>query len=270
MNTVDQDRVKAFDGINNFRDFGGWRTGSGGRIATGVLFRSAHLARASDSDLARMLALGITDVIDLRQAAEQAEQPSAWIGRLALAVIEEPDDAGSSEAFDARLAPHLAAFAKSDFSAGAMRDLLAGHYRTMPYERRNIALFRRYFQRLATGHGGMLIHCAAGKDRTGILVRLTHHVLDVHPDDALEDYLLSNTAGNLAARLPRLKRHMEQVHGRSIDSEAIRTLLSVEPAYIAQCWMALRSKSGSVDNYLADVLGVEKFVKQQIRKRLLS
>jgi protein tyrosine/serine phosphatase len=236
----------------------------------GVLFRSAHLARASEADLARMLALGVTDVVDLRQAAEQDEQPSAWIGRLPLALIEEREDAAAIEALDPRLAPHLAAFTKSDFSAGAMRDLLAGHYCTMPYERRNIALFRRYFQRLATGPGGMLIHCAAGKDRTGILVRLTHHVLNVHPDDALEDYLLSNTAGNLAARLPRLKRYMEQLHGRSIDSEAIRTLLSVEPAYMAQCWAALRSKSGSVDNYLAEFLGVDEVLKQQIRERLLS
>jgi len=270
MNTMDQDRVKAFDGVNNFRDFGGWRTGGGARVATGVLFRSAHLAKASEADLARMLALGITAVTDLRQAAEQAEQPSAWIGKLPLAVIEEPDEAMAGDAYGAGMAPHIAAFANSDFSSRAMRDLLAGHYRTMPYERRNIALFRRYFDRLATGRGGMLIHCAAGKDRTGILARLTHHVLDVHADDALEDYLLSNTAGNLAERLPRLKRHMEQTYGRPIASEAILTLLSVEPGYIEQCWTALCAKSGSVDGYLADVLGVDKIVQQQIRERLLS
>lgn len=88
-------------------------------------------------------------------------------------------------------------------------------------------MFSRYFDALANGAGAVLIHCAAGKDRTGILARLTHHVLGVHPDDAMEDYMLSNKAGNPAERLPILKRRMEAKHQRAISDEAIYARLTV-------------------------------------------
>lgn len=263
-------RVISFEGVNNFRDFGGWRGADGARVATGVLFRSAHLARATSTDLARLAKLCLAAVTDLRQKGEQDEHPSAWSGRLPLQLIEEPGDPTIDIASDNVRAPHLGAFEKSDFSRDAMRELLAGHYVTMPYDPRHIALFRRYFDHLSYQRGGMLVHCAAGKDRTGILARLTHHVLGVHPDDAMEDYLLSNTAGNIVERLPSLKRRMEVTHGRQIEAEAIHALLTVEPAYIERCWAALAARSGSVDAYFVNVLGVDAAKQLAIRERLLS
>jgi len=262
-------RVISFEGINNFRDYGGWRAADGAEVARGVLFRSAHMARATSADLDQLAKLGLVIVTDLRQGEEQAEHPGAWIGKLPLEVIEEPGRTAIC-ADGAPKAPHLAAFRKSDFSPHAMRRLLGGHYMTMAYDARHIELFRRYFHRLPSLKGGMVMHCAAGKDRTGILARLTHHVLGVHQDDAMEDYLLSNTAGNITQRLPALQQHMEAAYGRSIGSEAIQALLTVEPAYIKACWAALEARSGSVDAYLSNVLGVDAARQFAIRERLLS
>src|SRR5690349_10781530 len=65
-----------FDGIENFRDFGGYDTSHGRPLKRGLLYRSANHAYASDADLERMRGLGLAAIIDLRRAAERAREPS--------------------------------------------------------------------------------------------------------------------------------------------------------------------------------------------------
>jgi protein-tyrosine phosphatase len=259
-------RVFKLDAINNFRDFGGWRAADGARVATGQLFRSAHHARATPADFDRIAALGISTVTDLRHPSEQRAQPSAWIGTLALDIIAEVE----AEKTGKGDAPHVLAFRNSDLQHDAMRAFMTAHYGEMPFEPRHIALFRRYFEALAIGDGAILIHCAAGKDRTGILAGLTHHLLGVHADDAMEDYLLTNEAGNIADRLPRVRRRMEKIYGREIGEDAMLVLLGVEPQYIASCWAAIAERAGSTDAYLTDILGVDDAKRARICERLYA
>jgi protein tyrosine/serine phosphatase len=259
------DRVIRMEAINNFRDYGDLPVAGGGRVCKGRLFRAAHLARASAADLARLAELGITTVTDLRHPSEQELQPGAWIGRLPIAVIEEP----APEDQQIHEAPHIAAFRESDFSAAALRDFLSGHYRIMPFDPRHVAMFRRYFAALAGQDGGMLIHCAAGKDRTGILAWLTHHVLGVHPDDAMADYLLSNDAANIAERLPAVRARLQETYGRPISEEAMYGMLTVTPEFIASLIDALTENAGSVDAYLADVVGLDAAGRDALRARLI-
>jgi protein-tyrosine phosphatase len=259
-------RILQLDAVNNFRDFGGWRTDGGGRVATGRLFRSAHHARATAADVDRIAGLGIATVADLRHVSEQKAQPSAWAGKLAFDMIAAADGEGESEGE----APHRLAFRKSDFSPDAMRAFMTAHYALIPYEPQHIALFGRYFDALSTRDGGMLIHCAAGKDRTGILAGLTHHVLGVHPDDAMDDYLLTNAAGNIDRRLTPVRRRMEKIYGCAISEEAMQVLLGVEPRYIASCWTAIEERSGSTDAYLANMLGVDEAKRRRIRERFIT
>ncbi|MFB0874859.1 MULTISPECIES: tyrosine-protein phosphatase [unclassified Sphingobium] len=258
------ERIVRCEGINNFRDFGGWRAADGARVATGRLFRSAHLHRASAADLDRIAGAGITTVADLRHPGERQAQPSAWIGRLPLRAIVAEEGGGTEEA------PHILALRASDFGAAAMRRFLADYYETMAYEPQHIAVYTAYFDALADNPGATLIHCAAGKDRTGILAWLTHRLLDVHPDDALEDYLLSNVAGNLADRMPHIRASMERTYGRTISEEGLTVLLSVEPDYLRRCEAGLVATSGSVNAYLADVLDVGPAKAQRIRERLMT
>jgi protein-tyrosine phosphatase len=264
--TASWKRLLKFDKVNNFRDYGGWRAADGTRVVTGKLFRSAHHARATAADIDRLGRLGIATVTDLRHPGEQREQPSTWIGTLAMAVIEAP----AADEDMAAEAPHMAAFRTSNFSRDAMRDFMTSHYGEMPFDPRHITIFARYFDALASQEGGMLIHCAAGKDRTGILAWLTHHILGVHPDDAMEDYLLSNQAGNIADRLPHLRRHMEESYKIAIPDEAMQALLSVDENYIKRCSAALSERSGSIDGYLAERLGVDAPKREKICRRLLS
>src|SRR5258708_4409051 len=77
-----------FEGIENFRDFGGYETRFGRPMKRGVLYRSANHAYATDADLARMADLGLAAIIDLRRKFEREREPSKrWPG-FGAAVIE--------------------------------------------------------------------------------------------------------------------------------------------------------------------------------------
>ena len=69
---------------------------------------------------------------------------------------------------------------RSDLSETSFRDYLLAYYRDAPFEARHLDLFGRYFRALAQVEGAFLIHCAAGKDRTGILAALTQHLAGVN------------------------------------------------------------------------------------------
>ena len=69
-------RIHRFDALDNFRDYGDYATAAGRRITPGLLFRSGHQARASEADLERLGALGLTAVVDLRRPSERRDQPS--------------------------------------------------------------------------------------------------------------------------------------------------------------------------------------------------
>src|SRR5690606_16029481 len=86
-------------------------------------------------------------------------------------------------------------------------------YRSAPFEDAYLDLFARYFRALAEADGAVLVHCAAGKDRTGMLCALTHHIAGVHQDDIAADYLLTNDEARIERRIPRLAGIIHELSG---------------------------------------------------------
>jgi len=250
-----------FEGIDNFRDFGGYPTREGRRVKAGVLYRSAGHSRASDRDLESLAELGIGIVVDLRSAEERSREPSRHPPSFRGAVILNDDDAGEDG-----WSRHVAT---GEMSVEANRAYLMRYYTDAPFDPRHIDLFRRYFRALAEGDARVLIHCAAGKDRTGILAALTHHVLGVHPDDMIHDYLLTNDPERMALRLPQVIAAIESVSGRTPDPEAALTIMGVDTAYLDAAFAAIDQVSGGVDAYLETRLGVNGAIKDACRARLL-
>jgi len=71
-----ENRIKKFDNVLNFRDFGGYETVDGGKIKAGKLFRSAHLHNTNKTDKARLEGLDIGLIVDLRHKPERERQPT--------------------------------------------------------------------------------------------------------------------------------------------------------------------------------------------------
>lgn len=252
----------AFEGIDNFRDFGDYAAGHR-RLKPGLLYRSAGHGAATDADLARLAAMNLAVIVDLRRANERERQPSRrWAG-FSAQVID--NDIGQDAADE-----WLTFIEGSDLTARSFHDYMLDYYRKAPLQPRHIDLYTRYFRALAETDGPMLVHCSAGKDRTGIACALTHHVAGVHDDDIVDDYLLTNEPARLERRLPMIREVIRETTGRIADDEALMVCMRVEPEYLEEAFRVMRETHGSLDGYLDKALGLSAETRARIHDRLLA
>lgn len=244
------DRVLPMEGIHNFRDYGGYAA-RGGRVRRGVLWRSGQHGEATADDLARVHDLGIATVIDLRGDSERAAYPCLRHDEFAGDVLFHPGETAS-----------VRGRAVHEEMAGGVRSAADAHkamlrlYESLPFRPALVGTYRLYMQALAERDAPSLLHCLAGKDRTGVAAAITHALLGVHHDDLMADYLLTNTAGNAEARIEAGARHVRAGFGLRMDDAAVRVLMGVDAAFLDTALAVMRARHGSVEGYAADVLGV--------------
>ena len=251
-----------FESIENFRDFGGYVAVGGRKVRQGLLYRSANHAYATEADLERMRELGLAAIVDLRRTEERTREPSKrWPG-FGATVVE--NDILSDHADWAESMKGVEVNAQWFLEDGMV------YYRRAPFEARHIDLFARYFHTLATTEGAIVVHCAAGKDRTGLICALTHHVLGVHADDIMADYLLTNDESRLARKMAFLGPWLRDNVGKTVDEAGLRVAVSVNPAYLETALGVICEAHGSIDNYLTEVLGVDAALRDRLQARLLA
>lgn len=256
------DRVVPLTGIHNFRDYGGYRTRDG-QLVRGVLFRSGQHHGATPDDLAVVDRINLGTVIDLRGDSERHRYPCVRSAAFAAQVLfADGETAGAGGAAHAVAARDVKT---ADDAFDAMVDL----YTFMPRRPNLQAAFRHYFASLADSDGANLIHCFAGKDRTGLAVALLHRLLGVHDDDVVEDYLLTNTAGNSAARFAAGAESIRRSRPDASD-EAVARLMSVDAAYLDAAFATIEQEWGGVENYARNVLDVDAVKLRKIHGRLTA
>lgn len=255
------DRLVDFDRILNFRDFGGWDTAGGGKVARGKLFRSAAFNDATEADIARLEAMDLRFMVDLRRPEERAHEPNRWPGDNRRVIFNDDGAAGLA------LPPHLVALLQSDLSPQSTRDYMLSLYREIPFDPRLIQLYRDWFGELAEGGAGV-IHCAAGKDRTGIGCALTLIALGVDDDAVFADYEFTNQAVDLEKRMPKIQQRMEERLGKTLDSAALRPMLGVDIDYLRTAFAAIEARYGSTQAYMEAVLGVGAAERTQLQRNL--
>lgn len=259
-----QDRVLPFDGIHNFRDYGGYVCRDGARLKSGRLFRSGQHVDATDDDLAAVAALNLSTVIDLRGDSERAKFPCARPPGFVADVLF-----ASGETAGAGYAPHVEA-ARDVATAGQAHAAMVILYKFMPFRPKLIEILKLYFAALEQSEGPTLLHCLAGKDRTGLAAGLLHRLMGVHPDDVMADYMLTNVAGNVERRIAAGASTVRSSFGHAMDDAAVRTLMSVHPEFLQTSFSEIERGHGSVEVYARDVLGVSDGRLAQLGARLLD
>ena len=258
-----QTRVLDLQGVHNFRDYGGYAVAGGGRVRRGVLWRSGQHFGATDSDLERIAALGLAAVYDLRSQRERTIDPCCRPQDFAARIVFSDVDTRG-------VAPHVAAGAQvRSRDAASMREALRRSYRTIPFRPGLVGMFRTYLAEQADLDGASLINCMAGKDRTGFAVAMLHSVLGVHRDDVMADYLLTNTAGDVEARIAAGGEAIRKTLGE-IEREALRALMAVEAEYLNTAYTVINERHGSLEAYLAAELGVDAALQERLRARLVE
>jgi len=217
------------EGAVNFRDLGGYRTGDGRTIRWRSLFRADDLSRLSRPDRAVVRTLGIATVLDLRSRAE-VESERFPVDEIPVGFHHLP------------LTSDLPPF--DAFRSGP--GWFAGHY---------LDIARQSGDQIGRAIGivaqpechPVIVHCAAGKDRTGVLVAVLLALLGVPDETVADDYALSANAMDavLARLLERLPDQEEVI--RSVAA----TMLSTTPANIVALLDGLREEHGSVEGYAA-------------------
>ncbi len=269
MSLIDlSERLKPFDTIYNFRDFGGYAGRDGRPVRTGLLFRSAHLNGLSEADRAEIDALPIGAVIDLRHAPERKKQPSIWPQTEGRAeVLTQPLKDGEAAQ---TVAPHEAFAETQLYTADDARGYMMRSYTARPHDEGFKALFRDTLNRMGgdveEGNAGVLVHCAAGKDRTGTLVALIQGLLGVSMDDIMADYMLTETAVDIDAILKPAAALYTKRYGRPMDADALRPMFGVEPGYLEASLNAM----GDMERYAADTLGFDGERLARMRERYLA
>lgn len=257
------DRLIDFERVLNFRDFGGWETVDGARVARGKLYRSAAFNDATDTDIAKLDAMGVRFLVDLRRPEERRHEPNKWPGESCRVIFNDEGAEGVA------LPPHLAALLQSDLSPQSTRDYMMSLYQEIPFDPRLIRLYRDWFSEMAEGGAGV-IHCAAGKDRTGIGCALTLLALGVDEETVFADYEFTNAAVDLEKRMPKIQARMEERLGRKLDSAALRPMLGVDVDYLRTAFDAIEARYGSPIAYMEQALGVGARERADLRVNLVG
>lgn len=253
-------RMVPLEGAVNLRDFGGYATADGRVVRRRRLYRSGHLADLSDAARDRFAALEVGLICDLRRPEEQSEQPTPFPPETPRR-LEIPIDPGSAVAMRERLGNgHVELRDRIDFMVAINRELAREH--ADDYARLFAGLLELEDQ-------AFLVHCSAGKDRTGFACALILHALGVPRQTVLEDYLLTNEAMDYEGYvLPRLVPRLEP-HARP-DRESIMALAGVRPEYLEAAYHAIESDFDDVERYIEDAVGLSPQRRERLRARLLD
>ncbi|MEU6097047.1 tyrosine-protein phosphatase [Streptomyces sp. NPDC047079] len=252
-------------GVRNFRDVGGLPTVDGRRVRNGVLFRSGHLAHATEKDAAFLSSLGLHTVFDFRNAADKKlEGPDVELPGVRNVNLPLTDPADGAEFWKMVRNGDLEQL-RGLLSDGKAANRMIASYRTIVRER--TAEHSQVLHALAEDSVPALMHCAAGKDRAGLSIAVTLLALGVEREAIVADYLESNA---------KHRRYKVYRNGSSPDAyspevmELLSPLFDARVEYLAAALETVEETWGGVDAYLERGLGVTPQVRERLRGRLLD
>ncbi len=251
-----------FDRIANFRDMGGHTTHAGRRLAAGRLLRSGHLADASDADVKKLEAFGLRRVFDFRTETDIEQEGSDRLTSTAENVLLPMPDPAKGADIRKLMVGTTVDDLHGIFGDGKAERMMVESAAGLVRERREpYTLFLKALAR--ADHVPALFHCSAGKDRAGWAGSIVLLSLGVPEDQVIEQYLLSNRAGDEIIERQRQA-------GNEFWHEALAPLVGVREEYIQSSFDAVAEDWGDFDTYLSQGLGVSDEERESLRKNLLE
>ncbi|MBB5120816.1 protein tyrosine phosphatase [Streptomyces eurocidicus] len=251
-------------GVRNFRDLGGLPAADGRRVRPGVLFRSGHLAHATESDTRFLGSLGLHTVFDFRNAAD-IELDGVDVELTGVRQVNIPlnDPADGAEFWRMVRARDLTRL-RDALSGTRGVDRMTETYREIITTR--TAEQGRVLHTLAEDAVPALMHCAAGKDRAGLSIAVTLLALGATRETVEADYLKSNA--------PHRRHRMHLAEGAGAAELEVAELLSpmfeARAEYLAVAFATIDEIWGTTERYLTKGLGFDGADRERLRDRLLT
>jgi protein-tyrosine phosphatase len=235
-------------GASNFRDLGGYRTRDGRIVRWRQIFRSNHLGHLTEADIEVLRPLGLKSAFDFRGTEERV---AAICGLAGIAVHSLPIEPTVVASLRARLADGV------PLSSADAVEVMRESYRN--YVRYNTPSLRALFALLLEDRAPLVIHCTAGKDRTGFACALILHSLGVSDEQIAEDYLLTN---HFYRRDPTASSDLPE--------EVRQVLASVQASFLTAGFDAIRADYDDLESYLGDALGLGPRERATLQARYLE
>ncbi len=236
------------EGASNFRDLGGYAARDGRTTRWRQIFRSNHLGNVTDADREVLRSLGVRSAFDFRGAEERV---AASCAVREIAVHSLPIEPTVVAALRAR-----AGGGRQLSSADAV-EVMRESYRN--YVRHNTASFRALFAHLLEDRAPLVVHCSAGKDRTGFACALILHALGVPDEVIAEDYLLTN----------RFYRRDPDA-STDLPAEVTQVLGSVEATCLAAAFETVAKDYGDLETYFVEGLSIGAAERAGLQARYLE
>jgi protein-tyrosine phosphatase len=242
----------------NFRDLAASLPAGSEILAPGRIYRSEALVDLG-REAASVVAMNIRLVCDLRSAGERDRVPNAWWREQGIEILDLDvlaDIRGRSDVWQ-----HLRDKPGRAGGIDAMHEV----YRQLPAA--TAPHLDTIFSRIEDGQFPMLIHCTAGKDRTGFACAMILFAIGASYDDVVADYLATN--GRIGAPVAQATRQLALEHlGVDASEDAVEALIQVERTYLDAALAAIRDNHGSVDDYLRNAVGLDEDRRARVASRL--
>lgn len=263
------ERTLPIEGLNNFRDFGGYTTTDGKQVKWGMLYRSNHLFNLNEQAVNYISHLGINSIIDYRTQNEINKSPNCHVGEKKTYHLD-------ATAQTAELAAQFAASPDNEDKAliesviqHIPKEMINGdglqileQYRQFVVSDKSKSAFKQMIEVLLDSHNAPNIqHCRGGKDRTGYGALLVLSMLGVPKETIVQDYMLTHFN-----RLERNEIKMAGYRKITQDKNVLDYLLSLidtQESFIIEVFNTMEEISGSVENYIKNEL---KFTNNDIKQ----
>lgn len=255
-NTLAPERVIHLEGTTNTRDIGGYQTSDLRTVRWGQIIRSENLSRLTAGDFRKLEDMGVKTVIDLRTNREHDESPTVWKGDNPPQFFHFPIGDVQHEWFKSQ----RRMLKGNRFTEDESLQHMVEGYRMIADV--GPASYQQLMDLvLEPSNWPILIHCNAGKDRSGVAVALILEAIGVDRETIMEEYLLTNEVGRSQQKAELLAKESRNYRGvgrrnRSPSASAWYPIVGVRAEMLEAFYASVDEEYGSMDAFLVG-LGVD-------------
>jgi protein-tyrosine phosphatase len=251
------ERVIDLKGTTNTRDIGGYETSDLGTVRFGQIIRSDKLSRLTANDFQKLEEIGVKTVIDLRTNKEHDQSPTAWQGDNPPRFFHFPVGDANNEWFTSQ----RKMMKRNRFTEEQSLEHMVKGYRMIAEE--GTSSYQQLMEVvLDESNWPVLIHCTAGKDRSGVGVALILEALGVDRETIMEEYLLTNEISRIEDKAVFLAKESKESSRGSRFSKGVKAsawlpIVGVRAEMLEAFYASVDEKYGSMDAFLTE-LGVDQ------------